>query len=65
MTAWIGAACAVAEWQIVVPGASLVLVIPAVGGPFEKAIARRWPGHAATESGPEMPDTTRMPGSEM
>src|SRR5256885_3276908 len=44
VTACIGAACAVAEWQIVVLGAFLVLVILVFGGPFEKAIDRRWPG---------------------
>jgi len=39
-----GAACAIAQWQIVVIGVVLVLVILVFGGPFEKAIGRRWPG---------------------
>src|SRR5258707_9199561 len=43
VTACIGAACAVAEWQIVVLGAVFVLVILAFGGSFEKAISPRWP----------------------
>ena len=38
VTACIGAACAVAEWQIVVLGVLLVLVILFFGGRFEKAI---------------------------
>jgi putative Mg2+ transporter-C (MgtC) family protein len=36
VTACIGAACAVAEWQIVVLGAFLVLVILVFGGPSKK-----------------------------
>jgi uncharacterized membrane protein YhiD involved in acid resistance len=65
VTACIGAACAVAEWQIVVLGAALVLVILVFGGPFEKAIDRRWPGHDPTDPGRETRNTTRVPGSEM
>ena len=57
VTACIGAACAVAEWQIVVLGAFLVLVILVFGGPFEKAIDRRWPGRGTTDS--------ETPSSEM
>ena len=49
VTACVGAACAIAQWQIVVIGVVLVLVILVFGGPFEKAIDRRWPG--ATEPG--------------
>jgi putative Mg2+ transporter-C (MgtC) family protein len=63
VTACIGAACAVAEWQIVVLGAFLVLVILVFGGPFEKAIDRRWPGRGTTDS--ETRSTTRAPSSEM
>src|SRR5438105_7409673 len=44
VTACAGAACAIAQWQIVVIGVVLVLVILMFGGPFEKAIDRRWPG---------------------
>jgi uncharacterized membrane protein YhiD involved in acid resistance len=65
VTACIGAACAVAEWQIVVLGAFLVLVILVFGGPFEKAIDRRWPGQGPTDSGRETRSTTRVPSSEM
>ena len=43
VTACMGAACAVAQWQIVVIGVVLVFVILVFGGPFEKAIDRRWP----------------------
>jgi putative Mg2+ transporter-C (MgtC) family protein len=61
VTACIGTACAVAEWQIVVLGASLVLIILIFGGSFEKAINQHWPGRddegkpetsAAPEVGP-------------
>jgi putative Mg2+ transporter-C (MgtC) family protein len=41
--ACIGAACAVAEWQIVLLGTSLVLIILIFGGAFEKAINQHWP----------------------
>jgi len=41
VTACVGAACAIAQWQIVVMGVVLVLVILVFGGPFEKAIDRR------------------------
>src|SRR5438105_8639820 len=44
VTACIGAACAIAQWQIIVMGIVLVLVILVFGGPFERAIDRRWPG---------------------
>jgi putative Mg2+ transporter-C (MgtC) family protein len=43
VTACVGAACAIAQWQIVVIGVAFVLVILVFGGPFEKAIDRRWP----------------------
>jgi hypothetical protein len=36
-----GAACAIAQWQIVVIGVALVLVILAFGGPFERAETNR------------------------
>src|SRR5229473_5595989 len=62
VTACIGAACAVAEWQIVVLGAALVFVILIFGGPFEKAIDRRWPGQNLTDPGQETRNTTRVPG---
>jgi putative Mg2+ transporter-C (MgtC) family protein len=65
VTACIGAACAVAEWQIVVLGTFLVLVILVFGGPFEKAIDRRWPGQGPTDPGQETRSTTRVPSPEM
>src|SRR5437870_249668 len=64
VTACIGAACAIAEWQIVVLGVVLVLVILAFGGPFEKAVDRRWPGRPR-EVSDQPPDRTRPPGAEM
>jgi putative Mg2+ transporter-C (MgtC) family protein len=65
VTACIGAACAVAEWQIVVLGAALALVILVFGGPFEKSIDRHWPGQGPTDLGQKTPDKTRALGSEM
>jgi putative Mg2+ transporter-C (MgtC) family protein len=65
VTACIGAACACAEWQIVVLGAALALVILVFGGPFERSIDRRWPGQGPTDSGQKAPDKTRVAGSEM
>ena len=44
VTACVGAACAIAQWQIVVIGVVLVLILLVFGGPFERAIDRRWPG---------------------
>ena len=64
VTACIGAACAVAKWQIVVVGAFLVLVILVFGGPFEKAIDRRWPAQKPAGPGQETRSTTRVPSSE-
>jgi putative Mg2+ transporter-C (MgtC) family protein len=65
VTACIGAACAVAEWQIVVLGAAFVLIILVFGGPFEKSIDRRWPGQKPTDLGQKTPDKTPVPGSEI
>ena len=64
VTACIGAACAIAQWQIVVVGVVLVLAILVFGGPFEKAIDRRWPGRPGQVSD-QPPDRTRAPGAEM
>ena len=62
VTACVGAACAIAQWQIVVIGVVLMLVILVFGGPFEKAVDRRWPGRP----GEDQPrDGTRAPGVEM
>src|SRR5262249_43691071 len=38
VTACVGAACAIAQWQIVVIGVVLVLILLVFGGPFERAI---------------------------
>jgi putative Mg2+ transporter-C (MgtC) family protein len=65
VTACIGAACAVAEWQIVVLGAVFVLVILVFGGVFEKAISRHWLRQEPDEAQQETPGTTRVPGSEL
>jgi putative Mg2+ transporter-C (MgtC) family protein len=58
ITACMGAACAVARWQIVVIGVVLVFVTLVFGGPFEKAIDRRWPWRPM-EVADRPPDTTR------
>jgi putative Mg2+ transporter-C (MgtC) family protein len=58
VTASMGAACAVAQWQIVLIGVVLVFVILVFGGPFERAIDRRWPWRPA-EVADRPPDTTR------
>ena len=65
VTACLGAACAIAEWQIVVLGVALVFVILIFGGPFEKAIDRRWPGAKTADVGDKPPDRAREPGAEM
>ena len=64
VTACMGAACAIAQWQIVVMGVVLVLVILAFGGPFEKAVDRRWPARPG-EVSDQPPDRPREPGAEM
>jgi putative Mg2+ transporter-C (MgtC) family protein len=65
VTACIGAACAIAEWQVVVLGAVFVLVILIFGGAFEKAISRRWLRQEPVEAQQETPGTPRAPGSEL
>jgi putative Mg2+ transporter-C (MgtC) family protein len=64
VTACVGAACAIAQWQIVVIGVALVLVILVFGGPFERAIDRRWPGRPSEPSDQPL-DGTRGPGAEV
>jgi hypothetical protein len=64
VTACVGAACAIAQWQIVVIGVVLVLILLVFGGPFERAIDRRWPGRPSGPSD-QPPDRTRAPGPEM
>src|SRR5262244_2060455 len=63
VTACVGAACAIAQWQIVVVGVVLVLVILVFGGPFEKAIDPRLPGPPDQVSG-SPPERTPAPGRE-
>jgi putative Mg2+ transporter-C (MgtC) family protein len=65
VTACIGAACAIAELQVVVLGAVFVLVILIFGGAFEKAISRRWLRQEPVEAQQETPGTPRAPGSEL
>ncbi len=43
LTACAGAACAAAQWRVLIVGIPLVFVILVFGGPFEKAVHRRWP----------------------
>ncbi len=57
VTACVGAACAIAQWQIVVIGVVLVLILLVFGGPFERAIDRRWPGRPSGPSD-QPPDRT-------
>ena len=64
VTACVGAACAIAQWQIVVIGVVLVLILLVFGGPFERAIDRRWPGRPSGPSD-QPPNRTRAPGPEM
>lgn len=42
LTACLGVACAVADWQLIVPGMVLALLILIWGGEFEKAVRRRF-----------------------
>ena len=56
VTACMGAACAIAQWEIVAIGVVLVLVILVFGGPFERAVDRRWP-RRPTEVADQPPDT--------
>ena len=63
VTACLGAACAVAEWQIVVVGIVLVFIILGLGGRFEKAVDRCWPWRP-TQLAEKPPDTTHLPSAE-
>jgi putative Mg2+ transporter-C (MgtC) family protein len=51
VTACIGVACAVAEWRVVLISMLLILVILAVGGPFEKVVHRYWPHSGKPDAG--------------
>jgi putative Mg2+ transporter-C (MgtC) family protein len=66
VTACIGAACACAEWQVVMLGAALVLFILAVGGPFEKLVDRRWPApRGPTDFELKTSDEAQAPHAEL
>jgi hypothetical protein len=45
-------------------GVVLMLILLVFGGPFERAIDRRWPGRPSGPSD-QPPDRTRAPGPEM
>jgi hypothetical protein len=51
-----GAACAIAQWQIVVIGLVLILVILVFGGRFERVVDQRW-STRRTEVADRPPDT--------
>jgi len=55
LTACIGAACAFAQWRVIFISMPLVFLILLLGGPFEKAIHRRWPGNDKADAGDELP----------
>src|SRR5262245_7242400 len=55
VTACVGAGCAIADTRIILLGIVLVFVILIVGGPFEKAIRRRWPGSETSDPGKNGP----------
>jgi putative Mg2+ transporter-C (MgtC) family protein len=52
LTACIGAACGTGEWRSILLSFPFVLVLLFLGGPFEKAINRRWPRPTKTEDDP-------------
>ena len=64
VTACMGAACAIAQWEIVAMGVVFVLVILVFGGPFEKAFDRRWPWRP-TQVADQPPDTTLLHSAEV
>jgi len=49
LTACIGSACGVSEWRIILLSLPVILVLLILGGPFERAIHRRWPQATKTE----------------
>ena len=50
LTACIGAVCGASEWRIILIGLPLVFIILFFGGPFERAVRRRWPRSKDAES---------------
>jgi putative Mg2+ transporter-C (MgtC) family protein len=57
VTACMGAACAIAQWQIVAIGVVLTLIILVFGGRFEKVVDRGWLARR-TEVADRPPDTS-------
>ena|SRR5581483_7832834 len=55
LTACAGAACAAAQWRVLLIGIPLVFVILLFGGRFEKAIHRHWPGEDKADPGDGLP----------
>jgi len=55
--ACMGAACAIAQWEIVVIGVVLILLILVFGGRFEKMVDQRWSARR-TEVADRPPDTS-------
>jgi putative Mg2+ transporter-C (MgtC) family protein len=47
---WIGAACGIAAWPVILLTMPIVLVILIFGGPFEKMIRRIWPREKDSET---------------
>lgn len=54
LTACVGSACAVSEWNVILLSVPLIAVILISGGPFERWVHRVWPG---AEPGPDQPDS--------
>lgn len=50
LTACIGAVCGVSEWRIILLSLPVILILLIFGGPFERAIHRRWPQATKTEA---------------
>jgi putative Mg2+ transporter-C (MgtC) family protein len=44
LTACVGSACAVGEWNVILLSMPLIAVILIFGGPFEKWVHQNWPG---------------------
>ena len=55
LTACTGAACAAAQWRVILLGMPLVFLILLFGGSFEKAIHRRWPRDDKTNAADDLP----------
>ena len=55
LTACTGAACAAAQWRVLLIGMPLVFLILLFGGAFENAIPRRWPRNDKTSGTDGLP----------